>query len=53
MYELIGKFGANLIGSRHGSVGACRIRKLEVASSNHDGGTIFQKKLLKSARKES
>ena len=36
--------GQILIGSRHGSVGACRIHKLEVASSNHGRGTIFQKK---------
>ena len=27
-------------------MGACRIHKLEVASSNHDGGTIFQKKIV-------
>ena len=35
-----------MVGSRHGSEGACRIHKLEVASSNHGGGTIFQKKIV-------
>ena len=35
-----------MIGSRHGSEGACRIHKLEVASSNHGKGTIFQKKIV-------
>ena len=42
----MGNLGQILIGSRHGSEGACRIHKLEVASSNHGGGTIFQKKIV-------
>ena len=46
MCEVIWKLEAILISSRHGSEGACRIHKLEVASSNHGGGTIFQKKIV-------
>ena len=42
----MGNLGQILVGSRHGSEGACRIHKLEVASSNHGGGTIFQKKIV-------
>ena len=42
----MGNLGQILIGSRHGSEGACRIHKLEVASSNHGGGTIFQKRIV-------
>ena len=42
----MGNLGQILVGSRHGSEGACRIHKLEVASSNHGRGTIFQKKIV-------